>query len=241
MNEVKIKFFPFQSINAITDIDGKTIYLSSKINPNELKNIMMDEYGHIVSDNPLHGEEWEKACIKLYGSVPIFCHSAPIFTHLYETNESYEFYRCVGRASKMGCNIGNITGIQNLLLDFHLLQAYRKFSQHILGTSGSWEVTGDNMVHLKPTPKGAFPVVFRYLPSVDEFVQPVHREVTMRALISQCKIMLGHTRRKMSVPSPDGGTITMDGEALVTEGAAEYAKACEDAVLLGEPLGFIAK
>src|SRR6185369_11516273 len=36
-------------------------------------------------------------------------------------------------------NIGNISGIQNLLTDYHLLQSYRKFSQRILGTEGQWE------------------------------------------------------------------------------------------------------
>jgi hypothetical protein len=35
-------------------------------------------------------------------------------------------------------NIGNITGIQNVLTDYHLLQAYRKFSQKVLGTEGQW-------------------------------------------------------------------------------------------------------
>ena len=40
-------------------------------------------------------------------------------------------------------NIGNISGIQNILTDYHLLQAYRKFSQKVLGTEGHWEVLGE--------------------------------------------------------------------------------------------------
>jgi hypothetical protein len=40
-------------------------------------------------------------------------------------------------------NIGNISGIQNILTDYHLLQAYRKFSQKVLATEGHWEVIGE--------------------------------------------------------------------------------------------------
>ena len=36
-------------------------------------------------------------------------------------------------------NIGNISGVQNILTDYHLLQSYRKFSQRILGNEGTWE------------------------------------------------------------------------------------------------------
>lgn len=138
-------------------------------------------------------------------------------------------------------NIGNITGIQNLLTDYHMLQAYRKFSQKVLGTEGSWEVDGNNQIRLKPTPKGSFPVVVRYLPSVDDFQIPSHKEVCTRAIIAESKIILGHTRRKLSIPSPDGGTMTMDGEALVTEGREEKKEIIELAIQLGEPMPFIIK
>jgi hypothetical protein len=135
-------------------------------------------------------------------------------------------------------NVGNITGIQNMLTDYHLLQSYRKFSQKILGTDGGWEITGDNKIRLKPTPKGSFPVVVRYLPSVDDFQIPSHKEVCTRALIAESKIILGHTRRKLSIPSPDGGTMNMDGDALVTEGRDEKKEIIELAINLGEPMGF---
>ena len=136
-------------------------------------------------------------------------------------------------------NVGNITGIQNLLTDYHLLQAYRKFSQRVLGTDGSWEVTGDNKIRLKPTPKGSFPVVVRYLPSVNDFQIPTHKEVCTRAIIAEAKIILGHTRRKITIPSPDGGSLTLDGDALVHEGKEEKEGIIELALSLGEPLGFI--
>lgn len=138
-------------------------------------------------------------------------------------------------------NIGNITGIQNLLTDYHLLQAYRKFSQRILSTEGSWEVTGDNKIKLKPTPKGSFPVVVRYIPSVTNFQQPSHKEVLIRFITAEAKIIVGLTRRKASIPSPDGGSLNLDGDALVTEGREERDAAIEYAISLGEPMGFIIK
>jgi len=138
-------------------------------------------------------------------------------------------------------NIGNITGIQNMLLDYHLLQAYRKFSQRILSTEGSWEVGGDNKIRLKPTPKGSFPVIVRYIPSVDEFKLPSAKDVCTRALIAEAKIILGHTRRKLTLPSPDGGTLQLDGAELVNEGREEKKEIIQDAINLGEPLGFIIK
>jgi hypothetical protein len=138
-------------------------------------------------------------------------------------------------------NVGNITGIQNLLTDYHMLQSYRKFSQKVLGTDGGWEVTGNNKIRLKPTPKGSFPVVVRYLPSVNDFQLPAHKEVATRAMIAEAKIILGHTRRKMSVPSPDGGTLFLDGDNLVNEGREEWKEIIEYALSLGEPMGFIIK
>lgn len=136
-------------------------------------------------------------------------------------------------------NIGNISGIQNLLTDYHLLQAYRKFSQRILSNEGSWDFSVNaNTIRLFPVPKGTFPVVVEYIPTISEFKSPQSREITYRAVIAQMKIALGHARRKFGgIPGPDGSTITFDGDALVSEGREEYEKAQADAILLGEPLG----
>jgi hypothetical protein len=135
-------------------------------------------------------------------------------------------------------NVGNVTGIQNILLDYHLLMSYRKFSQRILGTEGQWEVLGNNKIKLYPTPRGSFPVVVEYIPPVRNFRTPWARELTKRALVAEAKIMLGNIRSKFgSMPAPDGGTINLNGDALRTEGQAEKDKAVEDAILHGEPLG----
>jgi hypothetical protein len=146
-------------------------------------------------------------------------------------------------------NIGNISGIQNMLTDYHLLQAYRKFSARILGTEGGWEfkvqrgeVNGKfgGTIKLYPVPKGSFPVVVEYLPSVEEFRSPQAREVTYRAFLAQMKTSLGHARRKLgSIPGPDGGSIQLDGGDLVREGTEEYEKIIELAINLGEPLPII--
>lgn len=231
----KIKLLPFKHVNAITDLDDNVIYISTNINPSEITNVMMDEYAHVYSPEPGHGDAWKETCEKLYGQIPSF---NP------KTDEMCEELMKMSKDFTLGvkpCNIGNITGIQNLLTDYHLLQSYRKFSQKILGTEGSWEVTGENKIRLKPTPKGSFPVVVRYLPSVDDFQIPSHKEVATRALIAEAKIMIGHTRRKIIVPSPDGGTMNLDGDALVTEGREEKKEIIELAISLGEPMGFLSK
>jgi len=134
-------------------------------------------------------------------------------------------------------NIGNISGIQNMLLDYHLLLHYRKFSQRVLGTEGRWDFVDHNKIRLHPNPKGTFPVVVIYIPNVTQFQSPNARQICMNAFVAETKIMLGNARRKFaSFPSPDGGTITLDGAALVQEGIEEKKKAEQDAMLLGEPL-----
>lgn len=135
-------------------------------------------------------------------------------------------------------NIGNITGIQNVLTDFHLLQAYRKFSQKVLGTEGQWEVKGDNQIRLYPTPRGSFPVVVEFLPPVEKFTRVESREIATRMLVSEIKIMLGNIRSKYgNIPSPDGGSLGLNGEALRTEGQKEKEDLVQAAILLTEPLG----
>jgi hypothetical protein len=228
----RIEFVPFKHVNAFTDLSTNTIYLSTHIDPPKINDVMMDEYAHIFSRSEHHKDAWVEACNKLYGKVPE-CNP--------KSDELYDKLVSEGIIIPLGRNVGNITGIQNLLTDYHLLQAYRKFSQRILGTEGSWEVTGDKKIRLKPTPKGSFPVVVRYIPSVNDFNMPEQKEVCTRAIIAEAKIILGHTRRKMSIPSPDGGTLNLDGDALVTEGREEKKEIVELAVSLGEPMGFVAK
>jgi len=148
-------------------------------------------------------------------------------------------------------NIGNISGVQNMLLDYHLLQAYRKFSQKILGTEGHWEVlnegtptgTGDSLsakdqlIRLYPTPKGSFPVLVLYYPVITHFRSPQARHVAYEMMLAEAKIMLGSSRRKISgMPTPDGGSISYDGAELVQEGQEMKEKLLEEAINLGEPM-----
>lgn len=135
-------------------------------------------------------------------------------------------------------NIGNITGIQNVLLDFFLLSSYRKFSQRILGTEGHWEVKGDNQIRLFPTPRGSFPVFVEFYPRIERFRSTEARELSKRMLIAEMKIMVGHARRKFgSIPSPDGGSVTLSGDSLATEGEQQRKEVLAEAILLSEPLG----
>jgi hypothetical protein len=150
-------------------------------------------------------------------------------------------------------NIGNVSGIQNMLLDYHLLQAYRKFSQKILGTEGHWEVinegtsnaTGDSLsakdqlIRLYPTPKGAFPVVVLYIPVVNHFRSPQARQICYDMMMAEARITVGNSRRKIAgMPTPDGGSITYDGADLVQEGEKAKDEIIERALNLGEPTPF---
>jgi len=222
-----IKVLPFKHVNAFTDVKNKIIYVSSNIKNEDIHDVMCDEFGHILSNSRKHDNKWKDICQEFYGFVPSH-------NDIFDEDE-------ILCDTDFGMNIGNITGIQNLLTDYHLLQSYRKFSQKVLSTDGSWEITGDNKIKLKPTPKGSFPVVVRYLPSVDDFQIPSHKEVCTRALIAEAKIIIGHTRRKMLVPSPDGSTMNLDGDSLVTEGREEKKEIIELAISLGEPMGFMIK
>lgn len=150
-------------------------------------------------------------------------------------------------------NIGNVAGTQSMLLDYHLLASYRKFSQKVLGTEGHWEVINegssnvdgdslsakDQLIRLYPTPKGAFPVTVLYMPVVTHFRSPQARQVAYDFMLAEAKIMLGSSRRKISgMPTPDGGSITYDGSDLVQEGEQAKEKLIELAINLGEPLMF---
>lgn len=214
---------PFRHINALTDVASNELYVSYLADP---ECVMSDELAHLMSGSPNHDKRWEQAAIDINGKVP---DHNPEFDRL---------KRRLGIPNNIAANIGNITGIQNILLDYHMLQAYRRFSQRILGTEGHWEVLGDNQIRLYPTPRGSFPVVVEYTPPVYRFRSPEAKELTKRCLVAELKIMVGNARSKFgSIPGPDGGSIQLNGDALRTEGQEEKKKVEEDAILLGEPLG----
>ena len=78
---------------------------------------------HLLAGTTYHNLTWLRWLYRLGGSPP---------TNTFD----------VGQTS-VALNVGQISGIQNILLDYHLLQAYRAFSQKILGTEGHWEVLGE--------------------------------------------------------------------------------------------------
>lgn len=135
-------------------------------------------------------------------------------------------------------NIGNVTGIQNVLTDYVLLQSYRRFSQRVLGTEGHWECNGSRKIRLYPTPRGVFPVVVRYIPPISAYRSPIARKLCMDMVWAEAQIIVGMARSKYSgLPSPDGGSLTMNGDALVTAGRDMREKIIQQANELGEPLG----
>lgn len=135
-------------------------------------------------------------------------------------------------------NAANIVGYNSLLSDYHLIRDYQKFASRVLGIEGKWEYhASTDTIRLYPVPKGTFPVVVRYCPIVTAFEMPWAKELFSRMMLAEVKIMVGMARRKMnSVPSPDGGTLSLDGDQLVAEGKEERKEAEEAAKEHAEPL-----
>jgi len=239
-----IKFIPFKEVLAFSDLLTGEIFISSRIiNDDKVEDVILHEAAHVFSGSCKHDDKWMESCRKL-----------GLEENISLEDDILELYReRFSIPENIAGNIGNISGIQNILTDFFLLAAYRKFSQRILGNEGSWEFKvergaanssggiGTNYggtIKLFPVPKGSFPVVIEYLPSVTSFRSPQAQEATYRAFLAQMKQALGHARRKIQgIPGPDGGSITLDGNDLVTEGRDEYEKAVEFAISVGEPLG----
>lgn len=214
-------FLPL-SINGCCDLETEEIFISSKLSIKDAFDTLIHEISHFITKSPEHNKKWRNTYMAYHPSSKIPLNIGNI--------------TMIG---KLPANIGQISGIQNMLTDYFLLLSYRKFSQRILGTEGQWEYRhSDNKIRLFPTPKGSFPVVYQYIPRVDTFSSPAARESTYRATLAQMKIALGHARRKMSnIPMPDGGSLNLDGDALVSEGREEYKEAVEFAISIGEVLG----
>ena len=236
----KISILPFQYVGAFSDIESGEIFVSrSHVQHNTSINIA-HELAHVISGDPDHGNRF-KSQLEALG---------------YEHEENEDTFNKIRRRcaipNKIAANIGNISGIQNILTDYHLLQAYRKFSAKVLGTEGHWEVIGegdstvegdslsakDQKIRLYPTPKGAFPVVVLYIPVVNHFRSPQARMICYDMMLAEAKIMVGSARRKITgFPTPDGGSINYDGGDLVSEGEKVKEEILNRAIQLGEPVG----
>jgi len=223
------------AVDGAADLASGDIYLSRKLlaDPARLRDCLAHEIAHLIVGHGDHNREWCEVVEDLGGRVPsLFLNTGDLPICL---------------------NVGNISGIQNILLDYHLLAAYRKFSQKILGTEGHWEVINegestvdgdslsakDQLIRLYPTPKGAFPVTVLYLPVVTHFRSPQARQLAYDLMVAEARIMIGSSRRKISgMPTPDGGSISYDGADMVQEGEQAREKILEQAINLGEPLSF---
>lgn len=228
---MRIHFLPL-NIHGACNLETGDVYVSSKLDFKDTVDVVKHEACHLAIGSNEHDKEW----LDLYKAIG----GSALFTQ--ET----------GSCLPLALNIGNISGIQNVLTDYHLLQAYRKFSQKILGTEGHWEVMNegnstvegdalsakDQLIRLYPTPKGAFPVVVLYVPVITHFRSPQARQVCYDMMLAEAKCVLGHSRRKITgMPTPDGGSISYDGGDLVQEGEKMRAEIIEIALKLGEPMG----
>jgi hypothetical protein len=238
---MKISLLPFKNVEAFADIETREIFVSNRfISPERIDQNFKHEFAHILSNQSDHTSDFKQCLSDLGGE------------HIEQQDEFKRLRKICGIKSSIAANIGNISGIQNILTDYHLLQSYRKFSQKILGTEGHWEVINegnstvegdmlsskDQLIRLYPTPKGAFPVVVLYIPVITHFRSPQARALCYDMMLAEAKTVVGMARRKVTgMPTPDGGNISMDGGDLVQEGIKMKEEIIENAIKLGEPLG----
>lgn len=229
-----LTILPFKHVGAFADIETRQIFLSEPAF-NDFENNVKHELAHVVSGDADHGRGFVEQLTAFGGDLPG------------RADEFKKLRKRLGIPARIAANIGNVSGIQGLLTDYHLLQAYRKFSQRILGTEGHWEVINEGgegptnqLIRLYPVPKGVFPVIVLYYPIVTHFRSPQARKVCMDMILAEAKGVLGNIRRKMAnMPSPTGGNLQTDGDALVQESQKELEEITQKAIHLGEPLGFI--
>lgn len=237
---MNITILPFKSVKAMADINTSEIFVGNSFLRDDTENNIKHEFAHILSQDPDHGKKFYDHLNDLGGN------------HTEDKDIFKGLRKHLGIPLNIAANIGSISGIQNMLLDYHLLAAYRKFSQAVLGTTGHWEMINegtstvtddsitakDQLIRLYPTPKGAFPVTVLYIPVVTHFRSPQARLLAYEMMLAEAKIAIGNARRKISgMPTPDGGSISYDGEALVSEGQKAKDEIIQKAISLGEPVG----
>ena len=233
---MNIKILPFRYVQAFFDANSRTIYLNENIS--NLEDNLKHEFCHYCSGDPDHTEKFKNIADEFGIETP----KDDVFKSI---RKRY------GIPPQIAANIGNISGIQNILVDYHLLASYRKFSQRVLGSEGHWEVIGETdgtgdgdsltsnqqLIRLYPTPKGSFPVVVQYIPVVNHFRSPQARYLTYEMMLAEARIAIGNARRKINgMPTPDGGSISFDGAELISEGEEKKKEIINEAILLGEPL-----
>jgi hypothetical protein len=229
---MQIRLMPFRHVKAFTDLASGVTYVNQNISDvDELRDCLAHEVAHQISNDPDHTDRW--------------CEVAESFGLKRPDNDLFERYRQrFGIPKTLAANIGNITGSMNLLTDFVMLQQYRKTASKYLSTEGHWEVINEvngnetkQLIRLYPTPKGVFPVAVVYMPVVSHFRSPQARLLVYKMMLAQVKQQVGAARRKLgSLPAGDGGSINLDGEALLAEGKEEEKELYEQAINLGEPM-----
>lgn len=148
----------------------------------------------------------------------------------------------------------NLTNFGTMVLDYHLLNHFRRHTAKILGSEGRWEVTNEvpytsigdelsaskQLIRLYPTPKSVYPVMVTYIPCITSFKTPTSRQLTYDYLTAEAMIMVGMVRRKMQgLSTPDGGTLSLDGESLVKEGFDQKKLILDSIKDFDEPLPII--
>lgn len=109
------------------------------------------------------------------------------------------------------------------MADYTILNMYNEMYLRTIGNEGQWSTIGTKLV-LSPRPSKATKVAVIYSSyPVEE--QDIRRDEWVRYYaLAQCKIMLGEIRRKYSsLPGPQGD-LSLNGDALVSEGREDIDK-----------------
>jgi hypothetical protein len=99
--------------------------------------------------------------------------------------------------------------------EWNLLSGYMQLFQRVSGREPSWEISADNSIILTPTPIEVRTVVVHYLQRKRDWHE-AHQWIKDYAL-ANAKEMLGRVRSKFDKYASPGGSVSMDGPALLAE------------------------
>lgn len=116
----------------------------------------------------------------------------------------------------VGSSISYYHGTMTSMTDYAIINLYTEMYRRITGREGTWQIIGTKLL-LTPAPKAPLKVGMIYQSmSIDTDVR--RDEWIKEWALTEIKMSLGAARRKyQGIPGPRGDTITMDGEALITE------------------------
>jgi hypothetical protein len=108
--------------------------------------------------------------------------------------------------------------------DFYLLQQNLEMMRKVLSQEGSFNVIDNRLLQIYPVPEIDSEVIVEYRALNSNNIQPAYRNWIQKYALAISKTVLGQIRGKYTnLPSPGGGA-TLNGAALIDEGAKEMER-----------------